>query len=265
MKSKIMFPTWLGRLFHHLMPNIGTVLVVAALLFANNVYAANLSTGASPSTISYQGTLSTAGGTAVNANIGLTFRLYDVQSGGNALWTETHSGVPVNNGLFNVLLGSITPIPASVWDNNAVYLGVQVDGDSAELLPREIIGTVPYSVKASNANTIHLLDAPIMLVNNITTPVTSSIQWVSLNLSQYVPPTAKSVLLDIGVFPAGSAARLSMHQPGSIGEPTPRVESAGYWDFGQGWVNLSNQAVEYQAYGYGSNLYFYIQIVGYIE
>lgn len=151
MKSKITSPIWLDRLLHHLMPNIGTVLVVAALLFANNVYAANLHTDTLPSTISYQGTLSTAGGAAINTNVGLTFRLYDVQAGGTALWTETHSGVPVNNGLFNVLLGSITSIPYSVWNNSAVYLGIQVEGDSAELSPREVVSAVPIAMKITSA------------------------------------------------------------------------------------------------------------------
>lgn len=130
----------------HLMPNIDTVLVVIALLFVNNVYALNLNTSATPSTISYQGVLSNAGGTPVNTNVGLTFRLYNVQSGGTALWTETHSSVLINNGLFHVQLGSITSIPSSVWDNSAVYLGVQVTGDSAELSPREVVSAVPYAM-----------------------------------------------------------------------------------------------------------------------
>jgi hypothetical protein len=264
MDSKRTFYKRFSWLFRQLIPNIGTVLVVAVLLLANNAYAAGLNAGTSPSTISYQGTLATASGTPVNTSVGLTFRLYNVQSGGSALWAEAHTGanaVPVSNGLFNARLGSITPIPSAVWDNPTVYLGIQVEGDSSELLPRELIGAVPYSIRASN--TVHLLDAPIMVVNKISTP--DSTDWITLNLSQYVPPTAKSVLLDIGVAPTGAGARLSIHQLGSQSESTPRVESTAGWDFGQGWVNLSGQSIEYQAYGFGSNLYYYIQIVGYLE
>ena len=136
-----------------LIPNLGSILVMAAMLFVYNARAAGLNAGTSPSTISYQGTLSTAGGTAVNTSIGLTFRLYNIQSGGTALWTEAHTGaniVPVNNGLFNVLLGGITPIPSAVWNNSTVYLGVQVDGDNAELSPREMVSAVPMAMMTAN-------------------------------------------------------------------------------------------------------------------
>jgi len=140
-------------ILRHLVPNIGSILVMLAVLFIHDVQAAELGAGTSPSVISYQGRLATAGGLAVNGSMGLTFRFYSVQSGGTALWTEAHTGtnvVPINNGLFNVLLGSITPIPASVWSNPTVYLGVQVEGDSAELSPREIISAVPMAMMTSN-------------------------------------------------------------------------------------------------------------------
>ena len=71
----------------------------------------------------------------------------DELTGGTALWTEAHTGgnaVPVDAGLFNVLLGSLTPIPSSVWDNDTLYLGVQVSND-AEMMPREVVGAVPVA------------------------------------------------------------------------------------------------------------------------
>lgn len=151
--KKITLPAWTKWLARQLIPNVGTIVVVLSLLFAFEARAAGLNAGTSSSTISYQGTLFTAGGTAVNSNIGLTFRLYNVQSGGTALWTEAHTGanaVPVSNGLFNVLLGSITPIPSAVWSNSVVYLGVQIEGDDAELSPREMVSAVPISMVATN-------------------------------------------------------------------------------------------------------------------
>lgn len=179
--KKIAFPAWTKWMIRQLIPNIGTIVVVLSLLFYFEVRAAGLSAGTSPSTISYQGTLFTAGGAAVNANVGLTFRLYNVQSGGTALWTEAHSGanaVPVSNGLFNVSLGSITPIPSSVWNNSAVYLGVQVEGDSAELSPRELIGSVPFARYAANVPQVL---GSIMCDNcgNLTEGVSES-KWVTV-------------------------------------------------------------------------------------
>lgn len=105
-------------------------------------------TNAAPGVISYQGTLTDAAGKPVTGNVDITFRLFAAPTGGTALWTEAHTGanaVPVSNGLFNVLLGSLTPIPASVWSNANVYLGVRVAGDT-EMSPREIIGAVPVAM-----------------------------------------------------------------------------------------------------------------------
>ncbi len=147
------FQKFLQGFLRQLIPNLGSILVMAAMLFVYNARAAGLNAVASPSTISYQGTLTTASGTPVNTSVGLTFRLYNIQSGGTALWTEAHTGsntVPVNNGLFNVLLGSITPIPSSVWNNSTVYLGVQVEGDSSELSPREMVSAVPMAMMTAN-------------------------------------------------------------------------------------------------------------------
>ena len=155
---------WISRASKHLIPNVGTILVVALMLFAYRAWAAPAgetpppvepamspaviaaapAANAAPGVISYQGTLTDATGKPVTGNIGMTFRLYTAPTGGAALWTEARTGanaVPVSNGLFNVLLGSLTPIPASVWNNAHVYLGVQVAGDT-EMSPREVVSAV---------------------------------------------------------------------------------------------------------------------------
>ena len=82
----------------------------------------------------------------------MTFNLYAAPTGGTAAWTEQRSGgnaVPVSNGLFNVSLGSVTPMPLSLL-SAPLWLGVSVNGD-AEMSPRErmdggyaaVAGTVP--------------------------------------------------------------------------------------------------------------------------
>jgi hypothetical protein len=63
------------------------------------------------------------------------------------------NSVPVPDGLFNVMLGSLTLIPADVWSSAARYLGIQIGGD-AEVSPREKLGTVPNAMQASIAQTV---------------------------------------------------------------------------------------------------------------
>ncbi len=144
---KRIFKSNLARYF---IPNIGTLILIALMMFVYRASAAPNGPTApdvTPGTVSYQGMLNDAAGQPINGNTGITFRLYSAPTGGAALWTEAHTGanaVPVSNGLFNVLLGSLAPIPAGVWANGSVYLGVQVGSDT-EMSPREVIGKVPYS------------------------------------------------------------------------------------------------------------------------
>jgi hypothetical protein len=97
-----------------------------------------LGPAATATSISYQGRLTNANGQPLNATLPMVFRLYAVTSGGTVLWNEERSGanaVPVYAGLFNVLRGSVTPIPLNLL-NQDLWLGISVDGD-AEMTPRE--------------------------------------------------------------------------------------------------------------------------------
>lgn len=85
----------------------GTVLAFIVVCLVSSGWAAPAA-----STINYQGYLSDANGDALqDGDYEITFRIYNVLSGGAALWTETWSGadlVPVVRGRFSVNLGSIT-------------------------------------------------------------------------------------------------------------------------------------------------------------
>ena len=145
----------LHRLSRHLIPNVGTIVIVALLLFAYHAWAApSAAPQVAPASqvntgmLSYQGYLTDASGEPLTGDVDITFRLYDAPSGGAALWTEVHTNanaVPVADGLFNVMLGSLTPISSTVWSSGTSYLGVQV-GNDAEMSPREAIGNVPTAM-----------------------------------------------------------------------------------------------------------------------
>jgi len=108
-----------------------------------------------PQMINYQGTLTDKNGTPVaNGNYTMEFKIYDVASGGAALWSEkwdpTTSQITVVGGAFNAMLGFLTPIPASFFaDHPVAYLGIKVGTDS-EMLPRQQITSVGYAFTAGN-------------------------------------------------------------------------------------------------------------------
>jgi hypothetical protein len=94
--------------------------------------------------IALQGILRDQTGRSVaNGNYALTFRMYTVATGGTAIWSETHPAVPVQQGVYSVMLGSVTSIEDLNFDAQ-YFLGVSIQG-GAELTPRITLTTVPYA------------------------------------------------------------------------------------------------------------------------
>jgi hypothetical protein len=101
-----------------------------------------------PQTMSYQGRLTDLAGNAVaNGTYSITFKIYDVVSGGVALWTETWPSLQVSSGVFSVTLGSATPINLSF--NKPYWLGMTVAAGT-ELSPRTVLASSPYSLSSAS-------------------------------------------------------------------------------------------------------------------
>ncbi len=103
-----------------------------------------------PRSLSYQGKLTDDQGNPVpDSTYSITFRLFNVPSGGTAYWSETQS-IQTRGGLFHTLLGSITPIPYIPIDGNC-YLEMQVNPNPA-MAPRIRIVSSGYSYLAKRAD-----------------------------------------------------------------------------------------------------------------
>lgn len=133
---------------------IFTLALVFILLWAQNVGALNLgapAVGTSTSTIAYQGRLADSEGVPLTETLNMSFRLYTQANGGIAQWTEQwtgSNGVRVSDGLFNVMLGSLDPIPQNIiTGNDTLFLGITVGTDD-EMSPRVQLGSVPFAVQA---------------------------------------------------------------------------------------------------------------------
>jgi len=98
--------------------------------------------GAVPTLISYQGELNDQFGAPVNGTIAFEFSIYDVPSGGVALWTETQS-IAVSNGIFNVQLGADTPLAAAIFVQETLYLGIKAGADQ-EMTPRQRLTSAAF-------------------------------------------------------------------------------------------------------------------------
>ena len=110
-----------------------------------------------PKMISYQGQLLDSGGNLVpDGTYTMTFKLYNVASGGTEFWMEAHSNVQVTDGLFNVLLGEFEPLwfmepEGEIYPLDPLDLGVTV-GSDPEMTPRQRMVSVPFAFRAEIAD-----------------------------------------------------------------------------------------------------------------
>ena len=58
-----------------------------------------------PSSVTYQGKIEEGEEQFPDGEYEMTFLLFDAQTGGNLLWSETQPGVSVDKGLYKVALG----------------------------------------------------------------------------------------------------------------------------------------------------------------
>jgi len=105
-----------------------------------------------PNLINYQGRLTNDSGEVLDTTVSIVFTIYDDSVSGNVWWTENNPSVTTVGGLFNVLLGSINPVPDSTFDGPNRWLGITVGTDS-EISPRSRLISVPYSYLAAKADT----------------------------------------------------------------------------------------------------------------
>ncbi|MBX2997158.1 MAG: hypothetical protein KF893_01515 [Caldilineaceae bacterium] len=108
--------------------------------------------------LTYQGRLlNPTTGAPQNGTHTFTFAIYNVESGGVALWTEIKN-VTVSNGLFSTLLGDTTAIPANLFTGQNLWLGIKVGAD-AEATPRQRLAPVAYAMYSDNADRLDGLDS----------------------------------------------------------------------------------------------------------
>ena len=108
-----------------------------------------------PSLVSFSGTLSSADHKPLTGTVGVTFALYTNSESGAPLWVETQNVQADKNGHYTVQLGAASSqgLPASVFaSGEARWLGVQVQGQAE--MPRVVLLSVPYALKALDAETI---------------------------------------------------------------------------------------------------------------
>src|SRR5215467_2892060 len=104
-------------------------------------------------------------GKTVTGIAGITFAIYREEAGGSPLWLETQNVQADVKGNYTAQLGATTAegLPQELFTSGeARWLGVRINGGEEQ--PRVLLLSVPYALKAADAQTLGGLPASAFLL-----------------------------------------------------------------------------------------------------
>jgi trimeric autotransporter adhesin len=129
-----------------------------------------------PRLVQFSGTLKDTAARSVSGVASVTFAIYAEQDGGTALWSETQNVLADANGHFSVLLGAATStgVPPELFGTGqSRWLGVTVARQQE--MPRVLLASVPYALRAADADTLGGLPASAFVTKTATMPGSTAI------------------------------------------------------------------------------------------
>ena len=145
-----------------------------------------------PRLIRVSGTLTPADGRTLAQVETVTLRLYAQETGDAVLWEETQHVTPDAGGRYAVLLGSTRPdgIPVEIFQaNEPRWLGTTLEGVGEKEAPRVRLVSVPYALRASDADTLGGLPASAFLKSADATASTPGRSLQADSPSEILPGT----------------------------------------------------------------------------
>jgi hypothetical protein len=103
-----------------------------------------------PRLMSFQGRLTDDKGKPLDGSYEVTFRIYDVPSGGSPSWVEVDT-LGVETGFYATLLGEKQPLDGTLFTRDC-WLELQVTGDGP-MYPRYRLATSPFAFRSARADT----------------------------------------------------------------------------------------------------------------
>ena len=137
---------------------LGTIVLVTFCLLCTSAAVAQQPTANGvivPRLIRFSGMLRDSTGKPLQGTVGITFALYKDEEGGAALWLETQNVTFDSAGHYSVLLGANKEegLAMDLFTSGlAQWLGVHVHDQPEQ--PRVLLVSVPYALKAADADTI---------------------------------------------------------------------------------------------------------------
>jgi hypothetical protein len=201
-----------------------------------------------PRLVSFSGRATGPQGKTITGPASVTFAIYKDQAEGSPLWLETQNVMADGKGNYGVQLGATQPggLPLDLFSSgDARWMGVRVNGGEEQ--PRVLLLSVPYALKAADAETLGGLPASAFMRAAPTVPTVTAAPIVAGSVSvsaTAAPSTAVTGTGSAGAIPlwdsasditrsimtqtgTGSTARIGINNPA----PFATLDVKGSSDF----------------------------------
>ncbi|HEX8814649.1 MAG TPA: hypothetical protein VF753_04035 [Terriglobales bacterium] len=185
--------------------------------------AANEGNAVVPLLVNFSGVLMGVNNKPQTGTVGVTFSLYEAQEGGAPLWLETQNVQLDKTGHYSVQLGATSGqgLPTRLFAvGQARWLGVQAQGAAEQ--PRTLLMSVPYALKALDAETIGGKPASAFMLapqpgKNGTSPNSPNTNITGSGTANYLPMfTGTTVIGSSKIYQsAGGKIGIGISSPGN--------------------------------------------------
>ncbi len=169
---------------------------IAASMFCSFLNAQQPSASASavvPRLVNFSGKAIDALGRIITGIAGITFAIYQEEAEGVPLWMETQNVNADGKGSYTAQLGAASTegLPLDLFTSGgARWLGVRVNGGEEQ--PRVLLISVPYALKAADAETVGGLPPSAFVLATSTANATTAVTAAATTSSSTTPPPTTS-------------------------------------------------------------------------
>ena len=186
-----------------------------------------------PNELSYQGFLTDAQGEdGITATLEMTFKIFAQETGGTELWSETHPEVEVSEGLFCVLLGSVTPVPAGMFDGTTLWLQTEIG--SEVLVPRKPLVSVAYSLQSQEAEHAETSD--------VAAYASDAQHAVTADTASYCPTVMVWTVDGDDVYRSAGRVGIGLPDPAHMLDVAGTINAAAYYGDGSHLTGLADRS-----------------------
>ena len=193
------------------------ILLLSSLLSAQQAAVSTSAAAIVPRLVNFSGKAIDQG-KALSGVTGATFAIYSEETGGSPLWLETQNVQADSKGNYTAQLGATKSegLPLDLFTSGeARWLGVRVNGGEEQ--PRVLLLSVPYALKAADAQTLAGLPASAFMLAGTVAAGTSSSTAISpaQAITAAVSGTGTTDFLPLWTNSTGALGNSVLFQSGS--------------------------------------------------